>query len=114
MIINCLNQWYKGKRPAINLLPTDDDEPNATLQQFINEAYHDQCNIGWGHFLRGRIAKTWRELSHITNMKEDQAVISTQHIGPKRPSTKYGQHFAPFGSAETESYTGKTMKNNAL
>jgi hypothetical protein len=32
MIINCLNQWYKGKRPAINLLPTDDDEPNATLQ----------------------------------------------------------------------------------
>jgi hypothetical protein len=47
-------------------------------------------------------------------MKEDQAAISTQHFGPERPSTKYGQHFAPFGSAEMENYTGKTMKNNAL
>jgi hypothetical protein len=61
MIINwCLHQWYKGKCPAINLLPTDDDEPNATLHQLFNEAYHNQCTIGWGHFLRGRIAKTRR------------------------------------------------------
>jgi hypothetical protein len=54
------------------------------------------------------------ELLHITTMKEDQAAVSTQHFGPKRPSTKHGQHFAPFGSAEMENYMGKTTKNNVL
>jgi hypothetical protein len=60
MIITSLEDWYNKKRPTITLLPTDDDDPNATLHQLINEAYHDQCTIGWGHFLRGRTAKTWR------------------------------------------------------
>jgi hypothetical protein len=54
------------------------------------------------------------ELSHITTMKEDNADILTQHFGPERRSTKYGQHFAPFGSAEMENYMGKNTKNNAL
>jgi hypothetical protein len=58
MIITSLEDWYNKKRPTITLLPTDDDDPNTTLHQLINEAYHDQCTIGWGHFLRGCIAKT--------------------------------------------------------
>lgn len=65
LIIDSLEAWYDGHRPTISLLPTDDDDPNATLHRLINEAYYDQCTIGWGHFLRGSIAKTWkRAIAH--------------------------------------------------
>ena len=61
MIITSLEDWYNKKQPTITLLPTNNNDPNATLHQLINAAYHDQCMIGWGHFLRGCIAKTWRQ-----------------------------------------------------
>jgi hypothetical protein len=51
LIIECLEVWYDGKRPTVTLLPTNDNDPNATLHRLINEAYNDQCAIGWGHFL---------------------------------------------------------------
>jgi hypothetical protein len=53
LIIECLEAWYDGNRPTVTLLPTNDNDPNATLHRLINEAYHDQCAIGRGHFLRG-------------------------------------------------------------
>jgi hypothetical protein len=65
LIIECLEAWYDGKHPTVTLLPTNDNDRNATLHRLINEAYHDQCAIGWGHFLRGRITKTWKlAISH--------------------------------------------------
>jgi hypothetical protein len=51
LIIECLEAWYNRKRPTVTLLPTNKNDPNATLHPLINEAYHDQCAIGWGHFL---------------------------------------------------------------
>jgi hypothetical protein len=52
--------------------------------------------------------------SPITTMNEDRVTFSTQHFGPAKQSTKYGQPFAPSGSAEMENCTGKTTKNNKL
>jgi hypothetical protein len=54
------------------------------------------------------------EQSPITTMNEDRVAFSTQHIGPTKQLTKYGQPFAPSGSAETENCMGKTTKNNEL
>jgi hypothetical protein len=102
------------KWPTITLLPTDDDDPNATLHWLINEAYHNQCTIRWGHFLRGRIAKTWRWA--ITHYYYERRLghLFNQHFGPAKQLTKYGQPFAPSGSAEMENCMGKTTKNNEL
>jgi hypothetical protein len=65
LIIECLEAWYDGKRPTVTLLPTNDNDPNATLHQLINKAYHDQCAIGWGHFLRGQSNHQDMETSHL-------------------------------------------------
>ena len=54
------------------------------------------------------------EQSPTTTTNEDQVAFSTQLSGPARQSTKYGQPFAPSGSAEMENYMGKTTKNNKL
>jgi hypothetical protein len=52
--------------------------------------------------------------SPITTMNKDWVAFSTQHFGPAKQLTKYGQPFAPSGSAEMENCMGKTMKNNEL
>jgi hypothetical protein len=44
----------------------------------------------------------------ITTMNEDWVTFSTQHFGPTKQLTKYGQPFAPSGSAEMENCMGKT------
>jgi hypothetical protein len=31
LIIECLEAWYDGKRPTVTLLPTNDNDPNATF-----------------------------------------------------------------------------------
>jgi hypothetical protein len=54
------------------------------------------------------------EQSPITTMNEDQVTFSTQHFGPAKQLTKYGQPFAPSGSAEMENCMGQTTKNNEL
>jgi hypothetical protein len=54
------------------------------------------------------------EQSPITTTNNDWVTFSTQHFGPAKQLTKYGQPFAPSGSAETENCTGKTTKNNEL
>jgi hypothetical protein len=38
MIVTSLKDWYNKKWPTITLLPTDDDDLNATLHRLINEA----------------------------------------------------------------------------
>jgi hypothetical protein len=114
MIITSLEDWYNKKRATITLLPTDDDNPNTTLHRLINEAYHDQCTIGWGHFLRGHIAKTWgRAIAHYYYERRLGRLFNPTLWAAKQ-LTKYGQPFAPSGSAEMESCMGKTSKNNEL
>jgi hypothetical protein len=54
------------------------------------------------------------ERSPITTTNEDRVAFSTQHFGPTKQLTMYGQPFAPSGSAEMESCMGKTTKNNEL
>jgi hypothetical protein len=54
------------------------------------------------------------EQSPITTTNDNRVTFSTQHFGPAKELTKYGQPFAPSGSAETENCTGKTTKNNKL
>jgi hypothetical protein len=44
-------------------------------------------------------------------MNEDRVAFSTQHFGPAKQLTKYGQPFAPSGSAEMENCMEKTRKN---
>jgi hypothetical protein len=54
------------------------------------------------------------EQSPITTTNEDRVTFSTQHFGPAKQLTMYGQPFAPSGSAEMENCMGKTTKNNEL
>jgi hypothetical protein len=60
VIMSCLRKWYDGRIPVILLLPTDDSDSNAVLHRLINTAYNQQCTIGWGHFIRGRLTHAWK------------------------------------------------------
>jgi hypothetical protein len=35
-------------------------ESNLLLHRLINKAFDKQTNIGWGHFLRGRLSIHWK------------------------------------------------------
>jgi hypothetical protein len=61
MIMQALDRWFSNLQPnLVPSLPTGPDEPNQHLHQLINEAFVHQNNIGWGHFLRGRLSLHWK------------------------------------------------------
>lgn len=60
-IMQALDRWFSNLQPnLVPSLPTGPDEPNQHLHQLINEAFVHQNNIGWGHFLRGRLSLHWK------------------------------------------------------
>jgi hypothetical protein len=59
LITDVLRRWFDGSPPIALHLPTD-DESTAELHAAINKAYDHQREIGWGHFLRGRLSSQWR------------------------------------------------------
>ena len=61
-IMSALERWFKDLPPdRVPRLPTNDSDPNRILHQAINDAFSHQNFIGWGHFLRGRISKHWKQ-----------------------------------------------------
>jgi hypothetical protein len=60
MIMQALDQWFSNLQPnLVPRLPTGPDIPNQHLHQLIIKAFVHQNNIGWGHFLRGRLSLHW-------------------------------------------------------
>jgi hypothetical protein len=61
MIMQALDQWFSNLQPnLVPRLPTGPDIPNQHLHQLINKAFVHQNNIGWRHFLRGRLLLHWK------------------------------------------------------
>jgi hypothetical protein len=61
VIMSALDRWFANLQPALTpRLPTGPDEPNQHLHKLINDAFVHQNNIGWGHFLRGRVSLHWK------------------------------------------------------
>jgi hypothetical protein len=61
VIMTALDRWFANLQPALTpRLPTGPDEPNQHLHELINDAFVHQNNIGWGHFLRGRVSLHWK------------------------------------------------------
>ena len=61
VIMAALDRWFQELQPSlVPRLPTAPDNLNSRLHQLINEAFVHQSNIGWGHFLRGRVSLHWK------------------------------------------------------
>jgi hypothetical protein len=56
VIIHYVSQWLVGQQGATLI----EIAPDATYK--IRQAVEAQHTIGWGHFLKGRIASKWKEL----------------------------------------------------
>jgi hypothetical protein len=61
VIMAALDRWLANLPPAlVPCLPSGPDESNQLLHRLINKAFDKQTNIGWGHFLRGRLLLHWK------------------------------------------------------
>jgi hypothetical protein len=57
-----LDQWLVNLPPAlVPRLPSGLDESNQLLHRLIIKAFDKQTDIGWGHFLRGRLSLHWKK-----------------------------------------------------
>jgi hypothetical protein len=62
VIMAALDRWFANLPPAlVPRLPTGLDESNQLLHRLINKAFDKQTDIGWGHFLRGRLSLHWKK-----------------------------------------------------
>ena len=61
MIAQALGRWLSNLQPSpAPSLPTGPGEPNQRLRQLASKAFAHQNNVGWGHFLRGRLSLHWK------------------------------------------------------
>ena len=61
VIVQALDRWFSSLQPSLApSLPAGPGEPNQHLRQLANEAFVHQNNVGWGHFLRGRLSLHWK------------------------------------------------------
>jgi hypothetical protein len=82
---------------------------NSSTKPIMTNAQSDRATSS-----ADALPRPGEEQSPITTTNEDRVTFSTQHFGPAKQLTKYGQPFAPSGSAEMENCMGKTTKNNEL
>jgi hypothetical protein len=62
VIMAALDKWLANLPPAlVPHLPTGPDESNQLLHKLINDAFNRQTDIGWGHFLWGRLSLHWKK-----------------------------------------------------
>jgi hypothetical protein len=62
-IINGIKRW---------LIVESDSQPTPLGNLLVNEAYERQTEIGWDHFIRGRIGTQWKGFiqQHINNKQQ--------------------------------------------
>jgi hypothetical protein len=112
VIMTCLRKWFDGRKPVALLLPVNDSDPNSQLHRLINTAYSQQCTIGWGHFIHGRLTKAWRPVISHYYQERQPGHNYNPALWMQKTVDQVWLFFEQSGSVAMAKSTAKIMMNN--
>lgn len=99
-----------------------DQKPTPTIDEFVpqassalRKAYTDQTNIGWRHFVRGRIATEWSTCVryHLRSNRISAKVMTVERWGAFLTSKNFN-HFLQIWDFRNKEEHGDTAESQAL